>query len=360
MTYIWDTGSWPKFAYNGAVIESALAIAMQTIGEVTGVKAGLSSSDLEEFNRRELVQEALSTFEIEGVTLNAIEIEASVIASLKHREQASIGRRSDAIVELMLAARTPDDALDAETLWTWHRLLFHGIEVEDLGRWRRFDIEIVRSAVAGQHDVLYKGVPPDRIDTEMAQLFIWLEQKTGQALPIRAAIAHLWFESVHPFSDGNGRIGRAIVEHIFARETPLPFSLSRQIEHDKRGYYASLQAGRKVVDGQIDATPFVLWFLEALIAAADSARAEAFFLVRRNQLMAGKANDLNDRQRKVLRMLFAQGEARVLVGLTAKSYRKMSKASAPTATRDLIAMERVGILQRSEAGGRSTHYKVAY
>lgn len=360
MIYIWETSAWPNFTYDATAIEPALATAMRAIGEVSGLKAGLGSDDLEEFNRRQLVQEALSSFEIEGVTLNAAEIEASVIASLKHRERAALDRRSDAIVALMLSARGSATALDAKTLCEWHRLLFHGIEVEDLGRWRRFDIEIVRSAVAGSHDVIYKGLPPDRVDAEMGRFLNWLNSETTLALPVRAAIAHLWFESIHPFSDGNGRIGRAIVEHIFAMAQPLPFSLSRQIERDKRGYYTALQEGRKETQGQIEATPFVIWFLEALAAAADYAWQEAMFVVRRNRLFAQKAKVLTDRQIKVLRLLFDQGEERVEMGLSAKSYRKMSKTSAPTATRDLGAMEKAGVLSRSEAGGRSTHYKVLY
>ncbi len=360
MNHIWETPAWPNFSYNAAAIEPALAAAMRAIGEVAGLKAGLGSDDLEEFNRRQLVQEALSSFEIEGVTLNAAEIEASVIASLKHRERAALDRRSDAIVALMLAARAAASALDAKTLCEWHRLLFHGIEVEDLGQWRRFDIEIVRSAVAGSHDVIYKGLPPERVDAEIDRFISWLNSETTLALPVRAAIAHLWFESIHPFSDGNGRIGRAIFEHIFATAQPLPFSLSRQIERDKRGYYTALQEGRKETQGQIEATPFVIWFLEALAAAADYARREALFVVRRNQLFAQKAKVLNARQIKVLQLLFDQGEERVEMGLSAKSYRKMSKTSAPTATRDLGAMEKAGVLSRSEAGGRSTHYKVLY
>ena len=168
-----------------------LAQATQAIGEVAGLKAGLEASDLEAFNRKQVVQEALSTFEIEGATLNAEEIEASVIASLNHRDNAAFGRRSDAIAALMLAARTSDKSLDTKALRDWRRMLFHGIEVEDLGRWRSFDIEIVRSAAAGSRDVLYKGPPPENLEVEMAKFLTWLGSDATQALPIRAAIAHL-------------------------------------------------------------------------------------------------------------------------------------------------------------------------
>lgn len=360
MTHIWQSKHWPHFTHNPADVAPHLAAAMHALGAAEGLHAGMDPADREEFNRRQIVQEALSSFEIEGVTLNADEIEASVIASLKHRDDAALGRRSDAIVALMLSARTAQGPLTAHMLTDWHRLLFHGIEVEDLGRWRSFDIEIVRSAAAGNMDVLYKGPPFADVPHHMDQFLRWLADDTALTLPIRAAIAHLWFESVHPFSDGNGRIGRAIVEHVFARVQPLPFSLSRQIEKDKRAYYAALQAGRTEGDAGIDATPFVIWFLDALAAAADAGRTEALFLVQRNQFFARFAGQMNDRQQKVLRSLFDQGAARVALGLSAKSYRKIAKTSGPTATRDLVALEKAGLLRRSDAGGRSTHYSVLY
>ena len=282
------------------------------------------------------------------------EIEASVIASLKHKDRTALGRRSDAIVELMVAARQAEGPLTKGTLWEWHRLLFFGIEVEDLGRWRQFEIEIVRSAAAGSNDILYKAPPPDEVDAEMVAFIDWLNDKPELPVPIVAAIAHLWFESIHPFSDGNGRVGRALIEYVFAsRSRALPFSLSRQIEKDKKAYYAALQEGRKVGRRAIDATAFIVWFLDTLKSAADAGRDEAQFLVRRNQFFLQFSDVISERQMSVLRTLFAQGEGRLKQGLSAKSYSKIAKVSGPTATRDLGAMERTGALRRSESGGRS-------
>jgi Fic family protein len=360
MTYIWQSAHWPNFTHDPAIIAPHLAAAMRALGEVAGLRAGMNADDLEELNRRQIVQEALSSFEIEGVTLDAAEIEASVIASLKHRDKAAFGRRSDAIVELMLAARDAQGPLTARMLCDWHRLLFHGIEIEDLGRWRSFDIEIVRSAAAGHADVLYKGPPAGDVAEQMDVFLDWLGQDTQLPVPVRAAIGHLWFESIHPFSDGNGRIGRALIEHAFGCEQPLPFTLSRQIERDKRGYYAALQAARIEGRGGIDATAFVVWFLDALTAAADAGRAEALFLVRRNHFFAKRADVLNARQRKALEAIFAQGLERVAQGLSAKSYRKITGAAPATATRDLAALEGARVLRRSQAGGRSTQYEVLY
>ena len=154
MKHIWQARVWPNFDYDRAETEPHLAAAIEALGEVSGLQAGLDPGDLEELRLAQVVQEAMSSFGIEGVTLDASEIEASVIESLKQRDRAIVSRRSDAIVELMLAARRAKKPLTADTLKDWHRLLFYGIEVEDLGTWRRFEIDIVRSAAAGNNNIL--------------------------------------------------------------------------------------------------------------------------------------------------------------------------------------------------------------
>lgn len=358
MKHIWETPYWPNFGYDHAATETALAQAVAMIGETSGLIAGLSKADQEHLQLSQIVREAMASFGIEGVTLDEAQIEASVIASLKHRNQGPVGHRSDAVARLMLSARETRGPLVAETLFDWHRLLFFGIEVEDLGRWRSFEIEIVRSASAGSHEVLYKAPPPADVPSEMDRFFEWLNTELGLPVSVRAALAHLWFESIHPFSDGNGRIGRALIEYVFACEHPLPFSFSRQVEADKKAYYAALQAGRREGRGMVDATAFVLWFLQTLVSAASGAREEAIFLVRRNQFFLAHAKDLSVREEKVLRKLFDQGAERLAQGLSARSYCKIANVSSATATRDLLALEQRGILQRSTAAGRSTVYQL--
>jgi Fic family protein len=307
MKHIWQSTVWPNFDYDRAAAEPYLATAVEALGEVSGLQAGLDPRDLEELRLTQIVQEALASFGIEGVALNPAEIEASVIASLKQRDRAAVSRRSDAIVELMMAARQAEGPLTKEILWAWHRLLFFGIEVEDLGRWRQFEIDIVRSAAAGSNDILYKAPPPERVDAEMVAFIDWLNDKPHLPVPISAAIAHLWFESIHPFSDGNGRVGRAIIDYVFASESKaLPFSLSRQIEKEKKAYYVALQDGRKAGKGAIDATAFIVWFLNALKNAADAGRDEARFLVRRNQFFLRFVDVMSDRQKSVLQTIFAR------------------------------------------------------
>ncbi len=166
---------------------------------------------------------------------------------------------------------------------------------------------------------------------------------------------HLWFESIYPFSDGNGRIGRTIIEHIFARSGALPFRLSHQVEADKKAYYTALQAGREVRDRSINATPFIKWFLETMVKVADRGLDEARFLIQRNQFFLIPMR-LHPRQEAALRRLFQEGAKRVALGLSAKTYGKIAKTSPATTTRDLNEMVAVGALIQSDQGGRSTRY----
>ena len=354
---IWETPAWPRFTHDPARTEGPLAAFSARLGAMSGLHEALSADERREAFLRAVTHEAVSSFAIEGATLPAAQIEASVVASLAHRGREP-QRRSDAIATLMLEARAGQGVLDAPTLFHWHRLLFHGTEVEDKGRWRSFAMVIARTPPAGRDEGLYRAPPAAQVPAMMEDFLTALPRDT-RPLPIRAALAHLWFESIHPFSDGNGRLGRAIVEHVFARDSALPFSLSRSIEADKRGYYAALQAGRTVAGDRIDATPFVLWFLERLIAGVEDAMAEARFLVARNGYFL-RFPDLPPRGQAVLRRLFAEGPDRVAQGISAAPYARIARVSPATATRDLAELERLGAIRKGPEGGRSTRYHIAH
>jgi len=353
MTEIWQTSGWPRFTYNEALAAPLLLEIATRQGELVGLQAGLGTAEREEIILQAMTREAVHSFGIEGVKLDPAEVEASVVASMKARSLETVTRRSDAVAALMLDARS-GGALTAARLCEWHRMLFHGIEVDDLGAWRSFDLVIAKSARADRDEVLYKPLPHGRVADEMAAFLKWLGRDV-LPLPVRAAIAHLWFESIHPFSDGNGRIGRAIIELVFSQEAALPFSLSRQIEAEKKAYYGALQAGRVVEGGQINATAFVQWFLRAVLSAGKVAADEVRFLVQRNRYFM-EYRGMSARQEAVLRHLFAMGAERVALGVSAKAYGKISGVSAATATRDLVALEGQGALRRSAEGGRSTRY----
>ncbi|MGQ0565232.1 MAG: Fic family protein [Gemmobacter sp.] len=350
---IWQTPAWPRFRHDATATEGPLAEFSTRLGSIKGLQEALSAGERRETFLRAVTSEAVASFAIEGAALRTEDVEASVVASLTHRG-AEPQRRTDAIATLMLDARAGQGALSEERLFHWHRLLFHGVDLEDKGRWRSFPIVIARGAAVGREEVLYAAPPPDHV-ADMMRDFLTTLVSDGRPAPIRAAIAHLWFESIHPFSDGNGRIGRALVEHVFAQDAALPFSLSRQIEADKQGYYRALQAGRTVAGGHLDATPFVSWFLERLTAGIVEAEAEARFLVSRNGFFL-RFPGLPSRGEKVMRRLFAEGPRRVSEGISAGPYAKIAGVSLATATRDLAELEARGAILRGAEGGRSTRY----
>lgn len=356
MSEIWQSKDWPNFSYDRGEVQPLLAELSKDIGLVQGLHAGLSPRDREQIILREITQEAVHSFGIEGVILNAAEIEASVVASLAGRNFAGISQRSDAVAVMFLVARDPNTILNKEVLGTWHKLLFEDSLVEDIGRWRQSELVIVKSARADREEILYKALPAPLIEDAMQ---IWVQSVSDSqthSTPVFAALMHLWFESIHPFSDGNGRIGRAIVENIFAKSGALPFSLSRQIEADKKGYYAALQAGRKQGRGCIDATAFVVWFLKMMQKASERGLEEAKFLIARNQFFMRFSSQISTRQEKVFRKIFEKGQSRVVQGLSNKSYIKIAKTSEATATRDLTDLLGKGIVKKTKARGRSTCY----
>ena len=360
MIDIWRSPNWPNFDYDHSKTGPLLAAFSEQVGELRGLHLGLSARESEEILLREIAREAVHSFGIEGVALDPAEIEASVVASLADRNLQGASRQSDDIAAVMLQAREPSLKLTEDVLYQWHRLLFRKSGGEELGRWRSFRIVIVKSAVVGREEVLYTAVPAEQVAGEMTTFLRWLGEERGVPLPVKAALAHIWFESIHPFADGNGRIGRALIEHVFARSSALPFSLSRQIEADKKDYYAALQAGRKEGRAAIDATAFVTWFLQTLCRAADRAATEARFLVRRNRFFLAHGGSLNTRQEIVLRKLFEAGSERVEQGIAARAYTRISKTSSATATRDLTELAAIGVLVRAREGGRSTRYHVNY
>lgn len=355
MNEIWQFPSWPQFGYNASIIEAELFNCTRSFGAWEGTLMGLNPDEREALLISNIVAEVMGSFAIEGVALNHAEFQNSVVQSLIIRQVHQSERRSDRIAQMMKDARDHRRPLNAERLCHWHRLLFDGMEVENIGAWRTHDLVISKSHIAGRDEIIYRPPPPALMAQEMARFFEWLGYSTVVP-PIKAALAHIYFESIHPFSDGNGRIGRAIVEFILA-DVPS-FALSRQIMREKNAYYDALQAGRKDAGGYIDATKFVVFMLNAMEKAMQECQFDARFLLARNAYFSKYSSLMNPRSEAVLRRIFEEGRPRVLEGLAARSYLKIAKCSPATAARDLAELVHVGALTLGEARGRSTRYEI--
>lgn len=256
------------------------------------------------------------------------------------------------------ATQAYDQPLDAERLFGWHAALFptgrSGMTRIRVGGWRDGPMEVV-SGPYGRERVHFEAPGAERLDPEMARFLTWFNQSSEADPVIHAAIAHLWFVTIHPFDDGNGRIARAIADMALARSEGSAqrfYSMSTQIRQERSDYYDMLEKTQK---GGLDVTAWLVWFLACLDRAFDGAEIilEAVFRKARFWEKYGAAN-INDRQRDILSRLLDGFEGK----LTTSKYAKIAKCSQDTAYRDILDLIDLGALEKDEAGGRSTSYSL--
>jgi Fic family protein len=270
-------------------------------------------------------------------------------------------RHVDGVVEMILdATRRYDQPLTSERLFSWHASLFptgrSGMTKIRIGDWRddRTGPMQVVSGPIGKERVHFQGPPAQRVDAEMQAFLKWFESGDGDPV-LRAGIAHLWFVTIHPFDDGNGRIARAIADMALARSENSPqrfYSMSAQIREEREAYYAILEQTQK---GTLDITPWLQWFLGCLGRAVDGAETMlGTVLAKRRFWDSAQELELNERQRRVLNRLLDGFDGK----LTTSQYAKLTKSSQDTAHRDILLLVKHGILVRNEKGGRSTSYSL--
>lgn len=362
--YIWQAEDWPRWRYDLTVLASPLAEVSHAQGLLLGRLAdlGFSLRDLASLNT--LTDDVLKTSEIEGEHLNA----DSVRSALARRLGVDIGalapvdRHVEGVVELVLDATARADApLTEARLFGWHAALFptghSGFTPIRTGAWRddaEGPMQVVSGPV-GRQRVHFEAPPADRLPGEMARFLDWLNADSGEPALIKAGLGHLWFVTLHPFDDGNGRLARAIGDLLLARADRSPqrfYSLSAQIQRERKGYYTILERTQK---DSMEVTAWLVWFLEALrlaVAAAhrqlDAVLAKARFWQR----LAGMP--LNERQVKLLNRLLDGFEGKLTTG----KWAALAKCSPDSALRDMTDLVTRGVLRKSAAGGRSTSYEL--
>ena len=232
------------------------------------------------------------------------------------------------------------DTLSEEMLFHWHTLLMQGTRGVTAGRWRvHTELMQVISGSIGHERIHFEAPPSERVPAEMSGFVAWFNA-TAPNQPgaivnplVRASIAHLYFESIHPFEDGNGRIGRVIAEKSLAQsmEQPMLLSLSRTIDADKKRYYEALQQGQQTND----LTDWLRYFSDVITTAQADFQATLQFVIQKTRFFDSYKNALNDRQQRVLARMFAEGPDGFTGGMNARKYVSISKTSKATATRDL-------------------------
>lgn len=356
---------WPRFHWDKDGLAELLASVRHRQGRLIGRMESLGFNLKQEAVLRTLTADVLKSSEIEGEKLEADQVRSSIarrlgmdIGALKPAD-----RNVEGVVEMMLDATGHyDQPLTSDRLFGWHAALFptgrSGMTKIRIGAWRDDDtgaMEVVSGAI-GRERVHFEAPPAARLEQEMTVFLDWFNKPTDIDEVLKAGLSHLWFVTIHPFDDGNGRIARAIADMSLARSEKSPqrfYSMSTQIRQERAAYYDILERTQK---GTMDITPWMDWFLSCLgraIAGAQTTLGTVLAKARVWESLRGVP--LNQRQTLVLNRLLDGFEGK----LTTSKYAKLTKSSQDTAMRDIIPLVERGILVRGPEGGRSTSYALA-
>jgi Fic family protein len=361
MRYNWQQPDWPEFRYNLAQVQQTLLSFAEKSGYVSGLLKGLPERARIETVTNLMVSEAINNSAIEGEYFSRADVMSSIRNNLGLSAQVEQVRdkRAGGVADLMVDLRqTYQESLTEEQLFAWHNMLFiEPLKNVTSGTWRthKEPMQII-SGVVGKIKVHFEAPPSDRVAEEMSRFISWFNDSSNDTtIPtlVHAALAHLYFESIHPFEDGNGRIGRAIAEKALSQGLgyPVLLSLSQTIEANKKGYYDALKSAQK--SNQV--SDWIGWFTQAVLDAQDDAEKLIVFTLKKSQLFDRLKGQLNERQLKVIQRMLAEGPDGFTGGMNAKKYIALTGTSKATATRDLQSLADKEVLRRS-GGGRSTRY----
>ena len=367
--YVWQQPGWPVLTLDYQRAGPTLSDARRMQGLIEGKAQAIGLVRDGQIAREVMEAEVIATAAIEGEQLDPAAVRSSVMRRLGLTSTGPQDRSVDGLVDVINDATTGETPLDDDRLHRWQSALFpggtSGIRRIAVGRYR--DHEESMQIVSGPPDkevVHYEAPPSGQVAAEMARFLSWFARTTpvpGSRPEIdglaRAAIAHLWFESIHPFEDGNGRIGRAIVDMAIAQDhrgAVRLYSLSRQLLESRNGYYDALNAAQR---GTGDATDWVVWFARQYSLACERSSDVIDRAIEKARFWADHAGlELNERQRKVLQRLLDDGDGGFLGGLNAEKYTKITSTSKPSATRDLADLVRLGMLWTTGQGKAVRYY----
>lgn len=362
--YIWQNPTWPKFSWNSNEIISLLSKAKKAQGLIIGQTQFLNLDDQADI----IVEETFATSAIEGESLDRNSIRSSVAKrlGLPTAGLPEVKQNSDGVVEILMDATINHiGPLNELRLFGWQAALFptgfSGIHKINVGKWRlgKNPMEVV-SGPMGREKVHYVAPPSSQVSKDMTKFLNWWNSppKDLDGL-LRAAIAHFWFVSIHPFEDGNGRIARVITDMALAQDEKTSirlYSLSTQIMKEKKIYYNILESTQK---GKGDITEWLKWFLEMFLRSLENSKnliEKSIFIGNFYSHFSETA--LNERQKKVIKKLLEHFPEGFKGGLTNQKYSSITKISSETAKRDIKDLVKKGILSRNEGGGRSISYRL--
>ena len=364
--WLHEHAHWFDFTWDADALVSALADVRHRQGRLLGRMEGLGFEHQQEASLRTLTDDVVKSSAIEGEHLEPEEVRSSIARGLGMDAGglAPASRDVDGIVEMTLdATQRFAEPLTAERLFAWHAALFptgrSGMNRITVGGWRTGDIGPMRvvSGPVGREKVHFEAPHADRLEDEMRAFLTWFERRDDMDPILKAGIAHLWFLTVHPFEDGNGRIARAISDLALTRADQVAdrfYSLSGQMEKERKDYYAQLERQQR---GTPEITGWLRWFLACLehaVSSAEHTLSRTLYKARFWEQV--HRHPVNERQYSVIRRMLEedfQGH------MNTSKYAKLAKCSNGTALRDIQSLKEYGVFVRNPGGGRSTSYRLA-
>ncbi len=348
MLWNWELLGWPKFTYDPGRIAGLEQQFLLEVGSASAFIKTIEEADYKRFIVEILSVEGEESSRIEGEILDRESLQSSI---KKHFGIASTVKRGTE-KEMRMARllyngfETFDQPLTHKMLWEWHAILFDGESMEGKGTYRSHPepMQIVSHAYSDTR-VYFEAPPSDRVFSEMETFIYYFNSKAPGSILGRAALLHVYFESIHPFEDGNGRIGRILVEKFLSQEVgrPILIAVSKRLEKRRKEYYSALEACNRTLEIQ----NWVEFFSGVIIEAHDESMRLLYFLIEKAKMMQALSGKINSRQTKTLLRMFAEGPEGFKGGLSAENYIAITKTTRATATRDLSDLVEKGALLKT-------------
>ena len=365
MIYNWQQSDWPEFRYKLQDVDDAILAFAEETGLISGMLNTMPEDMQMEAIIDTMVAEAIKTSEIEGEYLSRKDVMSSIRNNLGLETKPAIvkDKKAQGVGVLMVDVRNSyNESLSLEKLFNWHKMLMADTKNIAVGKLRthKEPMQVVSGAL-GRETIHFEAPPSAKVPEEMKKFIKWFNdtapggKREIKKAAIRSAIAHLYFETIHPFEDGNGRIGRAIAEKALSQTLgrPVLLSLSRTIEADKKSYYDALEKAQR----SNDISKWLIYFIGITLSAQRQAKELVDFILRKAKFFDRFRDKLNERQLKVIKRMMNEGPEGFEGGMTANKYIAITKASKATATRDLQHLVEIGALL-VQGGGRSTRYNL--
>ena len=362
--YIWEQPKWPDLTWDDGRLLEPLATARLKQGRLLGSMARLGFDLKLEAQLEALTEDVIKSSEIEGEVLDRDSVRSSIACRLgvPAAAVAPVDRRTEGVVEMMLdATENYEELLTPERLFGWQAALFptgySGMHKVKTGVWRddaEGPMQVVSGPI-GRQQVHYQAPPAQQLDDEMQAFLDWFNRRGEHEGLLRAGLAHLWFVTIHPFEDGNGRVARAIADQALAQSEESGqrfYSMSSQIRKERSDYYDTLERSQK---GTIDVTDWLVWFLDCYSRAIDGAEAAYANVLHKSDFWQRYAREpFTERQKAVLNRFLDGFEG----NMTAKKWAVIGKCSIPTAQRDINELVERDIVRRNPGGSKNTSYNL--